>query len=204
MNAAKISDLLILFVEMQPPIVASASTQSAAAVRRTSVALKQIADDLEIPVIASAVPLGDEAPTLIDELASVEVQVRTSVSVVADDACRHRIAEHGRKTLVLAGVSSEIAILHTALDARGAGYEVAVLIDCCGGLSRRTEATALDQMRMAGVQVTNTSSFFTGMFSDMTSLEGRAVMGALAELWSWGPGDAAPLDEHDRAVSRGE
>jgi nicotinamidase-related amidase len=185
MNRADFSDIQILLVEMQPPIIASSATQSAAAIGDAASALMRIADALAIPVTASVVPLGEEAPTLIEELGSISFLVRRTISVLKDQACCNCLANKRRSVIALAGVSSEIAILHTALDARRAGYEVSVLVDCCGGLSSRTETTALEQMRAAGVVVTNLSSFFTGVVGDMGSREGGLVMGALAELWSW-------------------
>jgi len=197
MSICGISDVQILFVEMQPPILAFSATQNARALKGATAVVKRIADALAIPMMASVVPLGDEAPRLIDELASVDIQARSSISVFADEASRNRLASNKRSTIVVAGVSSEIAILHTTLDARRAGYEVAVLIDCCGGLSSRTEEAALDQMRAAGVIITNISSFFTGVFSDMASPEGGTVMEGLAELWSWGACALdTPIEQH--------
>lgn len=186
MNALAIGDVQILFVEMQPPIVASSTTLPPEALKRAAAIVQRLAGALAIPVTASVVPVGDEAPGLIDELGSIPFLVRSTISALADTACRARIANNERGMIVIAGVSSEIAILHTALDARRAGYEVAMLIDGCGGLSSRTEATAIDQMRDAGILVTNISSFFTGLVDDLASSAGGAVMAALSDLWSWG------------------
>ncbi|UIJ73449.1 isochorismatase family protein [Aurantimonas sp. HBX-1] len=186
MTTKAINDVQILFVEMQPPIVASSATLPPNSLKRAATAVTRMADALALPTTASVVPLGDESPAPIDELASIGVLVRTTISALADTACRTRVTNNQRSTVVLAGVSSEIAVLHTALDARQEGYDVVVLVDCCGGLSNRTEATALDQMRAAGVVVTNISSFFTGLVGDMASPEGGAVMATLAEFWSWG------------------
>ncbi|MET7853658.1 isochorismatase family protein [Streptomyces avermitilis] len=55
------------------------------------------------------------------------------------------------------GVTSEIVVLHTALDAITAGFEVSVLLDACGGLSPRTEQAAFRQIEAAGGQITSVS-----------------------------------------------
>lgn len=189
MRADRPNDVQVLFVEMQPEIVAASGTWDARLLGRSAAAICQIAEAMAIPVTASTVPVGEAAPRLIEELESFASYTRTTVSALGDPDCRGRLEGHDRRIIALAGVSMEIAILATALDARRRGYEIAVLIDACGGLDQRTEATAIEQMRAAGVIVTNVSSFFTGMFTDLTSPEGQAVMSALAALWGWN-GDA--------------
>jgi uncharacterized protein (TIGR02246 family) len=181
------SDVQIIFLEMQPAIVASSATQPAAALRRATTAVREMADALGIPMLATVVPVGSDAPILIAELGSMTPHTRTSISLFGNEDAGRLVAENKRTTLVIAGVSTEIAILHTALDACRAGYDVQLLIDCCGGLNDRSESAALRQMEAAGTVVSSASSFFTGLVDDMTSDEGRAVMGALAKLWSWNP-----------------
>lgn len=188
MSAAITGDIQILILEMQPEIVVASATHCAKSLQNAAAALKEMADALAIPITASAVHLSKEAPRLIPELSSVGFLVRSTISMLADEVCHNRITENRRNTIVLAGMSCEIALLHTALHARRAGYEVLLLIDCCGGLSSRTETSAVDQMRDAGVVVTNLSSVFTGLIDDMETSEGRAVMGVLSNLWSWNEG----------------
>jgi len=60
------------------------------------------------------------------------------------------LAFHNRKTLVIAGFATEVAVLQTALDARKAGYTVYVAVDATGSRSGRTEHAAMQQMEMAG------------------------------------------------------
>ena len=189
MSALTADDVQIVFLEMQPVIVASSRTHSSVALRRSAAAVKAMADALYIPVLASVVPLGEEDPALIEELGAVTPLVRTTISLFGHEQARNKVAAAGRKILAIGGVSSEIAILHTVLDARREGYEVHLLMDCCGGLSDRSEAAALKQMEAAGAVASNVSSFFTSLIDDMTSNAGRTLMGAIAKLWSWNSGN---------------
>ena len=131
-------------------------------------------------------PFEGRLPQLIEELTDVEPRIRSVVSPFADQPTAAALRDTRRRTLVIGGVSSEIAVLHAVLDARRDGYEVHVLVDLCGGLSVRTEASAFGQMSAAGATLSNVSSFFTGRIGDLVSPEGKAVMGGLALLWSWG------------------
>lgn len=179
-------DVAILLLEMQPHIVAASRTVGEADLRRSAAVVLGIARALGTPLLASAVPFGEQPPVLIDELSDVEPMARSVVSPFADPRIATTLRNSDRRTLVLGGVSSEIAILHTALDARREGYKVYVLVDLCGGLSARTEASAFDQIKAAGAKLSNISSVFTGLAGDMESPDGRAVMGGVAQLWSWG------------------
>ena len=180
------SEVAVLLLEMQPHIVASSKTVAEADLRKAAGVVLGISRSLGMPVVASAVPFAGQPPVLIDELSDVEPRSRSVVSALADDAIAAKLREVGRRTLVIGGVSSEIAILRTAVHARREGYEVTVLVDLCGGLSARTEASAFEEMRAAGVTLSNISSFFTGLAGDMESDDGKAVMGGVAQLWSWG------------------
>ena len=174
----------VVFLEMQPQIIASSNTVPAAVLRRSAAVVTRLADALEIPIVASIVPLSEAMPELIPELAANSPLCRRSMSLFGDEAARNRLANIGRKVIALAGVSAEIALLRTALDARHAGFDVHLLTDCCGGLSSRGEEGALQQMMSAGVVRSSISSFFSSLVDDLSSEAGRAVMGGLARLWS--------------------
>lgn len=197
MNLSR-EDVQILLLELQPEIVGSVKTTTPDTLRRAASAVREIAEALEIPIVATIVPLGPEKPTVIEEMRGVEALVRSEVSPFDNDAIKKRLEGARRKTLAIGGVSTEIAIFHAALDARGAGYDVHLLTDCIGGLGDRTDAALMRRLELDGVNPSSISSFFTSLFRDMASDAGGAVMGALGKLWSWGapPGD----DEDVRAL----
>jgi hypothetical protein len=53
------------------------------------------------------------------------------------------LASSGRKTLIIAGFSTEAVVLHSVMGAINAGYHVYGPVDACGGMSERTEAAAI-------------------------------------------------------------
>ncbi|MEU9009443.1 isochorismatase family protein [Streptomyces sp. NPDC048479] len=79
-------------------------------------------------------------------------------------------------------MTSETVVLHTALDAIAAGFEVSVLLDACGGLSPRTEQAAFHQIETAGGRITSVASFATDLVRDFTTPTGREVIAALHGL----------------------
>lgn len=121
---------------------------------------------------------------MIAELSACTAISRTSLSALDDENVAGQLTSSGRKLVALGGVSSEIALLHTALSLRRQQYEVHLLLDCCGGLSDRGEQAAFRQMEAAGVTLSSVPSFLTTLISDLDSANGRIVMNALAAFWS--------------------
>jgi nicotinamidase-related amidase len=74
----------------------------------------------------------------------------------------------GRKTLLLAGVLTEVMIQHTGLSGAERGYYVQVVVDACGALSPRTEDAALRRLVQAGVTITSSASIAAQLMDDLT------------------------------------
>ncbi|MEU2021515.1 isochorismatase family protein [Streptomyces sp. NPDC016469] len=173
----------VVFADLQDSIVALSRTNSPTAIRRSAAALGQIAQVLDIPFSVSAAPRPD-GPGIIAELPEAPPYVRGGPSCWDDRPWREAVAARGRGTLVLCGVTSEIVVLHTALDALADGFDVIVPVDACGGMSERTETAALRRIEAAGATVSSVASLTTGMVRDFTDPTGRQVITALHALMS--------------------
>lgn len=180
-------DITILLAELQPLVLLGDKTVRRDELTRAIATVVQMAVDLEIPVISSTVPMGPpDAPVeMIDAVRPFPPMIRNSVGLLEDGDIATALEKSGRRVLALGGVSSEIAILHTALSACKQEYEVYVLTDCCAGLSPRTEAAAFRQMERAGAQLSNMSSFFTALVPQMDHPHGRTVFASLGRYWGW-------------------
>jgi nicotinamidase-related amidase len=84
--------------------------------------------------------------------------------------------------LVVAGFATEVVVLHAALDAVREGYKVLVAIDACGGMSERTEAAAIEQVRAAGALVTSVVSIATALSPDFTADKGKQMFQIVQQL----------------------
>ena len=89
-----------------------------------------------------------------------------------------------RRILAIAGVASEVVVLHASLAARELGFDVHVLVDACGGFSARTEDTALREIEKAGGITSAVASFTTRLADEFGTLEGKAAMSARQALMS--------------------
>ncbi|WP_207621089.1 isochorismatase family protein [Streptosporangium minutum] len=171
----------IVFADLQDSIVTLSRTNSPETIRRSAGVLGKVAQALDIPFTVSVAPRPG-GPGVIAELPETLPFVRSGPSCWEDEAWREAIAAEARKTLTICGVTSEIVVLHTALDALADGYDVLVLVDASGGMSERTENAALRQIEAAGGTVTSVASFVTSMVRDFTTPTGRGVITALHDL----------------------
>ncbi|GJD52140.1 hypothetical protein OPKNFCMD_4902 [Methylobacterium crusticola] len=180
------SDVVLLFADLQDSIVGHSATNGEAAIRKAAGALAVLARDLAIPAVASVVPFGTDDPRPLAEITAalpdVPVLARGGPSVFAHALTRDAILGTGRRTLVLAGVASEVVVLHASLRAREAGLAVHVLLDASGGFSPRTEAAALREIEAAGGVTSSVASFATRLADAFDGPEGRAAMAALVSL----------------------
>lgn len=173
----------VVFADLQDSIVALSRTNSPTDIRRSAGILGHIAQVLDLPFSVSAAPRPG-GPGIIAELPEARPYVRGGPSCWDDLPWREAVAARGRDTLVLCGVTSEIVVLHTALDALADGYDVIVPVDACGGMSERTETAALRQVEAAGGSVSSVASLVTGMVRDFTDPAGRRAITALHALMS--------------------
>jgi nicotinamidase-related amidase len=170
----------VVFLDLQTEIVKN--NRTCAALDAHAGALAKLAALHQLPVIASSVPPGgDYLATVLDPLAGVRPMPRTFTSAFADRPTADAIAATGRRTLVLAGVASEIVVQRTALDALVAGYAVFVAVDACGGVSARTEDAAWRRITQAGGTTTSVTTFAAELAGDFTSELGGKTLGVMYE-----------------------
>ena len=182
----------LLFVDLQAFLPAYSATEKAAMIGTAAGALARTATALAMPITFSLVPGADTSPQPVPELqgfATAEnVFVRQSADAFVDLALRGALSGHGRKTLVIAGFSAEVAVLHASLDAIEAGYQVYVVVDAIGGHSHRTEQAALKQLERAGVNFLSATSLLSCFAPDFSKSPGSDV---LKEIMALGAARAA-------------
>lgn len=174
---------VILFLDVQEQIVPNGQTLPLATLRSRIGALAQLAAMHELPAFASSVPPG--GPYLDEVLAGIpgiQPRPRHETTAFADTGLKDAIAATGRRTLVLAGVASEIVVQRTALDALAAGYDVQVAVDACSGISARTEEAAWQRIGKAGGVLTSVVTVAAELAGDFTTELGGATLGVLYTL----------------------
>jgi nicotinamidase-related amidase len=172
----------VIFLDLQAEIVTNSRTNPLPTLRRNAGALAKLATLHGLPVFASSVPPGGAfLPEVLDAAPGLVPRPRTFTTAFADADLTAALAASGRRTVVLAGVASEIVVQRTALDALAAGYAVHVAVDACGGVSARTEDAAWRRIVQAGGVATSVVTFAAELAGDFTTELGGATLGIMYE-----------------------
>jgi nicotinamidase-related amidase len=182
--AVSADDAVVVFIDLQTGIVNVGVTHEPARLRTAVAALADLAATCSLPVVIACVPTtsGAVAP-LLGEIAArlpdAHPLVRSTANAMDDAAFRAALAATGRKTLVLAGVATEVAVRLLALAAVRDGYRTIVAVDACGGLDVRTESAAFTHLSGAGVELSAVATIAAQLAGDFGSERGRAAMRVL-------------------------
>ena len=116
--------------------------------------LGRVATTFELPVVLSTVyvkhGMSGTNPELREALPGVPEIDRTTLNSWEDPDFRAAVEATGRRKLILAGLWTEVCVAFPALDAIAAGYEVYVVADAIGGVSKVAHESAMQRMAQAG------------------------------------------------------
>jgi nicotinamidase-related amidase len=117
--------------------------------------LGRTATVFELPVVLSTVyvrhGMSGSNPELREALPGVPEIDRTTMNAWEDPDFRAAIERTQRKKLIIAGLWTEVCVAFPALDALQAGYQVYVVADAIGGVSKVAHESAMQRMTQAGV-----------------------------------------------------
>src|SRR6516162_1161239 len=175
----------ILFADLQTGIIELAATNEATRVRRGVSALAKLAQLFEIPAIVTTAPSEGGVrvtPEISAALGDLPQHARTTTDAFTHVPTRDAITKTGRKTLLVAGVATEIIVQHSALSGAARGLDVQIVVDACGGLSTRTEDAAFRRLAQAGIVTTSVASVAGQLAGDFTQPKAGQAIGILYEM----------------------
>jgi nicotinamidase-related amidase len=181
------SDTVLIFIDLQTGIFELSKTVPVDRLAKSVSGLSKLAKIFGMPAIVSGVSGQDgAAPTMIPELAdgigAYSVLQRTTADSFRNEAIVAAVKATGRQTLLISGVSSEVAVQLPALTAADFGYRVFVVVDACGGMSERTEQAAIHRITKAGGSTVSVMALAGELAGDFRSAEAQAAIGVLYEM----------------------
>ena len=123
-------------------------------------------------------------PQIADGIGGYPVHQRTTADSFRNEAIVAAVEATGRKTLLISGVSSEVAVQLPALTAADMGYRVFVVVDACGGMSERTEQAAIQRISKAGVAIVSVMT----LAGELAEISARRKLGGnqgSSTKWPW-------------------
>jgi nicotinamidase-related amidase len=145
---------LLALIDYQPEQYAGVGSIERAELVSNVTLLGRVATAFKLPVVLSTVyvkhGMTGTNPELREALPGIPEIDRTSMNSWEDPEFRGAVERTGRRKLILAGLWTEVCVAFPALDALAEGYEVFVVTDCIGGVSRVAHESAMQRMIQAG------------------------------------------------------
>ena len=181
------SDAVVLFVDLQAGIVELSRTNPGDRLRQGVRGLAKLAKLFDIPAFVSGVRGEDGSPAkVIPEISAglgeLPTRHRTTCDSFLNPEIVSAIAGANRKTLLISGVATELAVQLAALTASDQGYRVFVVLDACGGMSERTEQAALLRMTAAGATAVSVMTLAGEIAGDFREAKAQQAIGILYEM----------------------
>ena len=182
-------DTIILFADLQEGIVEFSRTNPLDRLKEGVRGLAKLAKLLGIPAVVSGVRAenGNPAkmiPQIGEGLGDVPTHHRTTCDSFLNEDIVSAIKATGRKTLLICGVATELAVQLPALTASDQGYKVLVVLDACGGMSERSERAALQRMAKSGattVSVMTLAGELAGDFAEPRAQQALQILYQMAK-----------------------
>ena len=145
---------VVALIDYQPEQYAGVASVGHGELLANVTMLGRIATAFEVPVVLSTVyvkhGMSGTNAELLEALRGVPEIDRTTMNAWEDPDFRGAVERTGRKKLVIAGLWTEVCVAFPTLDALREGYDVFVVVDAIGGVSRVAHEAAMQRMVQAG------------------------------------------------------
>lgn len=160
------NDAVLLLLDHQTGLFQTVNDITIEELRRNTVALAKIAEQANIPIIYTASepdgtngPIMEELPAAMPSAQYVARQGEVSSWDNADFVAA--VEATGRKTLLIAGVWTSVCVAFPALQAHAEGYDVFVVMDASGDVSKMASDVALQRMVAEGIVPVTTNTILS-------------------------------------------
>jgi nicotinamidase-related amidase len=178
-NEITINNSVLILIDHQPWVAFSVNSIDAGLLVNNLKGLASSANALDVPIILTTV--GGEGGVLKDppikELADVipDVAPIDRVSTNAWEDIREAVEATGRRTLLIAGIWTEVCLAQTVVSALAEGYRVYFVSDCSGGTSMEAHEDAKTRLVQAGATPINWFAVVCEWTPDFSSDERQRV-----------------------------
>jgi nicotinamidase-related amidase len=186
-NTIDPKDCIVLFADLQQGIVELTKTVPLDELHKAVKGLAKLAKIFDMPIIVSAVA-GDDGsaakivPQIEEGYGKYPIHHRTTANSLSNDDIVKALKQTGRRTLLISGVATELAVQLPALTAAELGFGAVVVLDACGGMSVRTEQAALTRIGQAGARSTCVMTLAGELAGDFRQPLAQQAIGVVFEM----------------------
>jgi nicotinamidase-related amidase len=147
---------VVAFIDLQPQMLFGVSSHDRQSIINSNVILAKAARVFNVPIVLSSVATksfsGYTWPQLLAVLDGQEPIERTSMNSWDDANFVAAIQKTGKKKIALCGLWTETCVALPTIQAIHDGYEVYVVEDCCGDVSKLAHENAMHRVIQAGAK----------------------------------------------------
>ncbi len=169
----------ILLIDHQGLTVGWIKSQPTATVLANVALLARLGSEMHIPTIVTST-MEAQIGTNVAEVqqkapAAYAQRIKRggTLNCFLDPAFGKAVAATGRKNLIIAGLTTDICLMHTVEGALRAGYTVQVVGDACGSMSTLTDELTFARLRSLGVVITGGNQILSELYTDFGTPEGQ-------------------------------
>lgn len=151
-----------------------------------AIALAKMARILGLPTLITSSqedraqgPILPEIADILPEAHAARISRPGVVNCWAYAPFKEAVVATGCKTLIMAGVTTDVCLIFPAIDAAREGYYVQAVMDASGSPSELSEALSRQRMQDAGVVLTATNTLIAEIAQDWSTPTGEQLIGLL-------------------------
>lgn len=152
-------------------------------VKRNTLALAKTAKILGIPVVLTSSQEQNVQGSLMPELEELlpdvyEKRIKRAgiVNAWTDPNFKQAVEQTNRKTLIMAGVTTDVCLVYPAISAVQEGYTVQAVMDASGSPFELSEEMSRRRMAQAGVVLTATNTLMAELAQDWSRPQGTQLL----------------------------
>ena len=172
----------ILLVDHQKMTMDWIYSQDKKGVENNLTMLARLGNDLSIPLLITTTMEDYVGPTYegIQQVAPIAYSNRVkrggTINCFLDSNFNQAAKNLGRKKLFIGGLTTDICLLQTVKGALNNGFEVIVIADASGSMTKMADEVSFDYFRQIGVKVYSANAVLAELYPDFGTPDGQKAM----------------------------
>ena len=174
-------DAAVVLVDHQPGVVAMMHSVPVETMTFNTAFLARLGEELDIPLLITSTRedegvLGTTLPEIQQAAPRAyrnRIRRAGTMDAFLDPAFVAALKALGRKNLVMAGLTTDVCLWHSAFSANEAGYTVHAVADASGSSSALVDMVYYDRMRALGIGVGSAMGTLLELYPNLSTPEGK-------------------------------
>ena len=149
-------DHVLIMIDYQPQMAFATASIDGVKLRNNVALVADAARIFAVPTIITTLSAESFAGPILDEvraaLPNARIFDRTNMNCWEEPALIAEINRHGKNRVVLSGLWTGVCVVGAALSALDQDFDVYVITDACGDVSREAHRQAIERMLQIGVR----------------------------------------------------